>query len=91
MSDKRYKSGAEKPKLLLNREKEKIKCVKILTFFTAEQSIKNITNADALTDVRGENLAKENGETQAIINDENMQDLDDQQPSEKDCSARGHH
>ncbi|GFT69429.1 hypothetical protein TNCV_1297351 [Trichonephila clavipes] len=31
------------------------------------------------------NLAKENGETQqANINDENMQDYDDQQPSEKD-------
>ncbi|GFT18545.1 uncharacterized protein TNCV_176491 [Trichonephila clavipes] len=31
------------------------------------------------------NLAKENGETQqANTNDENMQDLDDQQPSEKD-------
>ncbi|GFX07990.1 zinc finger MYM-type protein 1 [Trichonephila clavipes] len=36
------------------------------------------------------NLAKENGETQKkYINDENMQDLDDQQPSEKRyCSAR---
>ncbi|GFX87184.1 hypothetical protein TNCV_2059551 [Trichonephila clavipes] len=31
------------------------------------------------------NLDKENGETQqANINDENMQDYDDQQPSEKD-------
>ncbi|GFW57341.1 hypothetical protein TNCV_542551 [Trichonephila clavipes] len=38
------------------------------------------------------NLAKENGETQQTnINDENMQDLDGQQPSEKRyCSARGY-
>ncbi|GFX96467.1 uncharacterized protein TNCV_1441411 [Trichonephila clavipes] len=50
-----------------------------------EQSNKNITNADALTSERERNLAKENGETQqANIKDENMQDLDDQQPSEKD-------
>ncbi|GFY31702.1 hypothetical protein TNCV_4200131 [Trichonephila clavipes] len=49
-----------------------------------EQSNKNITNTDALTSVRERNLAKENGETQANISDENMQDLDDQQPSEKD-------
>ncbi|GFW35669.1 hypothetical protein TNCV_4435201 [Trichonephila clavipes] len=44
---------------------------------------KNITDAETLT--RERNLAKENGETlQANINDENMQDYDDQQPSEKD-------
>ncbi|GFY20709.1 hypothetical protein TNCV_1119431 [Trichonephila clavipes] len=49
-----------------------------------EQSNKNITNADALTSVRERNLAKENGETQANIIDENTQDLDGQQPSEKD-------
>ncbi|GFX26009.1 uncharacterized protein TNCV_2303891 [Trichonephila clavipes] len=50
-----------------------------------EQSKKNITNTEALTSERERNLAKENGETQqANINDENMQDYDDQQPSEKD-------
>ncbi|GFY31839.1 uncharacterized protein TNCV_4201471 [Trichonephila clavipes] len=76
---------AGKRKLLLNREKEKLKCVKDLTFFTMEQSNKNITNADILTSERERNLAKENGETQqANINDENMQDYDDQQPFEKD-------
>ncbi|GFX61066.1 hypothetical protein TNCV_4117151 [Trichonephila clavipes] len=48
-----------------------------------EQSNKNITNANALARVRERNLAKENRETQANINDENMQDQDDQQPSEK--------
>ncbi|GFX01216.1 zinc finger MYM-type protein 1 [Trichonephila clavipes] len=49
---------------------------KTLTLITAEQSNKNITNE--------RNLSKENGETQqANINDENMQDLDNQQPSEK--------
>ncbi|GFT32222.1 uncharacterized protein TNCV_1034911 [Trichonephila clavipes] len=50
-----------------------------------ELSNKNITNAETLTSERERNLAKENGETlQANINDENMQDYDDQQPSEKD-------
>ncbi|GFW80269.1 uncharacterized protein TNCV_66011 [Trichonephila clavipes] len=50
-----------------------------------EQSNKNITNAETLTSERERNLAKENGETQqANSNDENMQDYDDQQPSEKD-------
>ncbi|GFS85777.1 uncharacterized protein TNCV_2973241 [Trichonephila clavipes] len=50
-----------------------------------EQSNKNITNADTLTSGKERSLAKENGETQqANINDENMQDYDDQQPSEKD-------
>ncbi|GFU55304.1 zinc finger MYM-type protein 1 [Trichonephila clavipes] len=44
-----------------------------------EQSNKNITNSDAFTSVRERNLAKENGEIQANINDENIQDLDDQQ------------
>ncbi|GFU58314.1 hypothetical protein TNCV_4389841 [Trichonephila clavipes] len=44
----------------------------------------NIINAEALTSVRERNLVKENGKTQANISDENMQDLDDQQPSEKD-------
>ncbi|GFU03454.1 transposon Tf2-11 polyprotein [Trichonephila clavipes] len=48
-----------------------------------EQSNKNITNAETLT--RERNLAKENEEIQqANINDENMQDYNDQQPSEKD-------
>ncbi|GFW12960.1 hypothetical protein TNCV_3328921 [Trichonephila clavipes] len=38
--------------------------------------------ADASTSERERNLAKENGATQqANIKDENMQDLDDQQPS----------
>ncbi|GFT59266.1 hypothetical protein TNCV_3892091 [Trichonephila clavipes] len=57
-----------------------------------EQSNKNITNADSLASEREMNLAKENGERQQTnVNDENMQDLDDQQPSEKRyCSARGH-
>ncbi|GFX28049.1 uncharacterized protein TNCV_774331 [Trichonephila clavipes] len=50
-----------------------------------EQSNKNITNAETLTSVRERNLAKENGGTQqANKNDENMQDYNDQQPSEKD-------
>ncbi|GFT42626.1 uncharacterized protein TNCV_2165281 [Trichonephila clavipes] len=50
-----------------------------------EQSNKYTTNAETLTSKRERNLAKENGETQqANINDENMQDYDDQQPSEKD-------
>ncbi|GFX36655.1 zinc finger MYM-type protein 1 [Trichonephila clavipes] len=50
-----------------------------------EQSNKNITNADTLTSERERNLSKENGETQqANFNDENMQDLDNQQHSEKD-------
>ncbi|GFW45553.1 hypothetical protein TNCV_3244931 [Trichonephila clavipes] len=50
-----------------------------------EQSYKNITNAETLTSERERNLAKENEETQqANINDENMQEYDDQQPSEKD-------
>ncbi|GFX71147.1 hypothetical protein TNCV_3649121 [Trichonephila clavipes] len=49
-----------------------------------EQSNKNITNADTLTSERERNLAKENGDTQqANINNENMQDYNDQQPSEK--------
>ncbi|GFT75733.1 uncharacterized protein TNCV_3125331 [Trichonephila clavipes] len=49
-----------------------------------EQSNKNITNAETLTSERERSLAKENEETlQANINDENMQDYDDQQPSEK--------
>ncbi|GFX27440.1 hypothetical protein TNCV_35371 [Trichonephila clavipes] len=85
MSGRKYKSVVEKRKLLLHREKEQIKCVKILTFITMEQSNKNITNADTLTSERERNLVKENGETQqANINDENMQELDNQQPSEKD-------
>ncbi|GFX13571.1 hypothetical protein TNCV_3136441 [Trichonephila clavipes] len=47
-----------------------------------EQS-NNITNAETITSKRS--LSKENGETQqANINDENMQGLDNQQPSEKD-------
>ncbi|GFX77623.1 uncharacterized protein TNCV_4223821 [Trichonephila clavipes] len=50
-----------------------------------EQSNKNVTYAETLTSERDRNLAKENGETQqANINNENMQDYDDQQPSEKD-------
>ncbi|GFY36643.1 hypothetical protein TNCV_28471 [Trichonephila clavipes] len=50
-----------------------------------ERSNKNIANADRLTSERERNLAKVNGETQqANINDENMQNLDYQQPSEKD-------
>ncbi|GFX01595.1 hypothetical protein TNCV_3970951 [Trichonephila clavipes] len=90
MSSRKYKSVAEKRKLLLNREKEKIKCVKMLTFFTMEQSNKNITNADTLPSKRERNLSKGNGETQqANINDENMQDLDKQQPSEKDIVQPG--
>ncbi|GFT08219.1 hypothetical protein TNCV_3481631 [Trichonephila clavipes] len=51
---------------------------------SVEQSNKNITNADVLISIREKNLTKENEETQANINNENMQDLDDQQPSEKD-------
>ncbi|GFU48741.1 uncharacterized protein TNCV_4752361 [Trichonephila clavipes] len=55
-----------------------------------EQSNKNITNADTLPSKRERNLSKENGETQqANINDENMQDLDNQQPSEKDIVQPG--
>ncbi|GFV41420.1 uncharacterized protein TNCV_3090301 [Trichonephila clavipes] len=55
-----------------------------------EQSNKNITNADTLTSERKRTLAKENGETQqANINDENMQDYDDQQPSKKDIVQPG--
>ncbi|GFW61208.1 uncharacterized protein TNCV_434321 [Trichonephila clavipes] len=50
-----------------------------------EQINKNITNAETLTSERERNIAKENGETQQVnINDENMQDYDDQQPSAKD-------
>ncbi|GFT72488.1 putative RNA-directed DNA polymerase from transposon X-element [Trichonephila clavipes] len=50
-----------------------------------ERSNKNVTNAETLTSERERNLAKENVETQqANINDDNMQDLDDQQSSEKD-------
>ncbi|GFV92329.1 zinc finger MYM-type protein 1 [Trichonephila clavipes] len=50
-----------------------------------EHCNKNTTNAETLTSERERSLAKENGETQqASINDENMQDYDDQQPSEKD-------
>ncbi|GFW57184.1 uncharacterized protein TNCV_541011 [Trichonephila clavipes] len=50
-----------------------------------EQSNNNITNAETLTSEMERNLANENGETQhANINDENMQDYVDQQPSEKD-------
>ncbi|GFX75693.1 uncharacterized protein TNCV_3575181 [Trichonephila clavipes] len=50
-----------------------------------EQSNKNITNVGTSPSERERNLAKENGETQQTnINDENMQDLYDQQPSEKD-------
>ncbi|GFU73259.1 hypothetical protein TNCV_167421 [Trichonephila clavipes] len=80
MSGRKYKSAAEKRKLLLNRE-NKVKCVKNLTFFTMKQSNKNTTNAETLTRERESSLAKENGETQqANINDENMQDYDDQQP-----------
>ncbi|GFW90787.1 uncharacterized protein TNCV_2417821 [Trichonephila clavipes] len=49
-----------------------------------EQSNKNITNSDTLTSQRERSLAKENKETlQTNTNDENMQDLYDQQPSEK--------
>lgn len=90
MSGRKYKSGAEKRKLLINREKEKNKCAKISTFFTLEQSSNNITNADvANTSSQGNeverNLAEETGEIQqANLHDENMQDLDSQQPSEKD-------
>ncbi|GFT31528.1 uncharacterized protein TNCV_609261 [Trichonephila clavipes] len=47
------------------------------------QSNKNIANADALTSVRERNIAKENGETQENINDDNMQGLDAQKSSEK--------
>ncbi|GFU24816.1 zinc finger MYM-type protein 1 [Trichonephila clavipes] len=54
-----------------------------------EQSKKNITNADTLASERERNLAKENGETQQTnITDENMKDLDDLQPSEKDVVQR---
>ncbi|GFW68706.1 uncharacterized protein TNCV_3639211 [Trichonephila clavipes] len=50
-----------------------------------ELSNKNTTNAETLTSERERRLAKEKGETQqANINFENMQDYDDQQPSEKD-------
>ncbi|GFU04207.1 zinc finger MYM-type protein 1 [Trichonephila clavipes] len=50
-----------------------------------EQINKNITYVGTLASERERNLAIENGETQQTnINDENMQDLDDQQPSEKD-------
>ncbi|GFX98984.1 uncharacterized protein TNCV_4301591 [Trichonephila clavipes] len=49
-----------------------------------EQSNKHITNSETLTSERERNLAKENGETQANINDENMQEFDGQQPSDKD-------
>ncbi|GFV20695.1 uncharacterized protein TNCV_777401 [Trichonephila clavipes] len=50
-----------------------------------EQSNKNITSADTLISEKDRNLAKENWKTQkANINDENMQNLDYQQPSEKD-------
>ncbi|PRD33219.1 UNVERIFIED_CONTAM: hypothetical protein NCL1_18111 [Trichonephila clavipes] len=45
---------------------------------------KNITNAESLTSEKERNFAKESGETQANINDENMQDFNDQQPFEKD-------
>ncbi|GFX01227.1 uncharacterized protein TNCV_4581931 [Trichonephila clavipes] len=89
MSGRKCESGAEKRKLLLNREKEKIKCVKISNFLIMEQSKKNITNVDTLASEREKNLAKENGETQQTnITDENMKDLDDQQHSEKDVVQR---
>ncbi|GFX40155.1 hypothetical protein TNCV_4317911 [Trichonephila clavipes] len=56
-----------------------------------------LAHADTSRDVlprgaseRERNLAKENGETQQTnINDENMQDLDDQQPSEKKVQPEG--
>lgn len=36
MSTRKYKSGAEKRKLQLSREKEKSKCAKLHTFFKIE-------------------------------------------------------
>ncbi|GFU39036.1 hypothetical protein TNCV_1690531 [Trichonephila clavipes] len=46
-----------------------------------EQNNKNITNADALTSERKKELSQRK---RANIKDENMQDLNDQRPSEKD-------
>ncbi|GFW07505.1 hypothetical protein TNCV_3916381 [Trichonephila clavipes] len=58
--------------------------LRVATLESVEQNDKNVTKAEAFISVRKNNLAKENGETQANINDENMQDLNDQQPSEND-------
>ncbi|GFT13160.1 hypothetical protein TNCV_4295471 [Trichonephila clavipes] len=70
----------------LERKKEKLPAVMKI-------SIKVCKTAWGLyiTKQKGKrNLSKENGETQqANINDENMQDLDNQQPSEKDIVQPG--
>ncbi|GBP02796.1 hypothetical protein EVAR_91759_1, partial [Eumeta japonica] len=59
MSGRKYKSGAEKRKLQLDREKEKNKCAKIGTFFKSKHKNEDeIAENSSTSDKGGSNLKR---------------------------------
>lgn len=91
MSGRKYKSGAEKRKLQLDREKERKKCAKIGTFFKSkhkneDEIAENLSTSDKGGIVSEENLFEGSSKSQhqeKKTNDENVQSLDYQQPSDQ--------
>ncbi|XP_071043381.1 zinc finger MYM-type protein 5-like [Parasteatoda tepidariorum] len=89
MSGRKYKSGAEKRKLQLDREKKK-KCAKIQTFFKLEHENENEIATNLLTSEEEGILSEENlfegsrksEHQENNTGDENVQSLDYQQPSD---------
>ncbi|GBP27663.1 Toll-like receptor 4 [Eumeta japonica] len=87
MSGRKYKSGAEKRKLQLDREKEKNKCAKIGTFFKSKHKNEDEIAENSSTSDKGgieseENLFEGSSKSQhqeTKTNDENLQSLDYQQ------------
>lgn len=91
MSGRKYKSGAEKRKLQLDREKERKKCAKIQTFFQSknkneDEIAENSSTSDKGGIVSEENLLEGSSKSQhqeEKTNDENLQSLDYQQLSDQ--------
>lgn len=96
MSARKYKSGAEKRKLQSDREKERNKCAKIETFFKLEHKNDNEIATNPLTTEKEgilseENLTEESKKSQdqeKNTSDENVQELDYQQPSVDDIGVQ---
>lgn len=59
MSGRKYKSGAEKRKIKINREKERSKCAKISNFVVLENKNENLNDIGAVISKRENNLIGE--------------------------------
>lgn len=93
MSGRKYKSGAEKQKIKLNREKERSKCAKISNFVVLENKNKNLNNVGAIISKREINLIEEIQKKQQNVCNNNKELLElESQPrtSKNNVDVDGH-